>query len=131
MTAHEHPHGITGPENAERIWVCEECNHAFGDETVRRPDFWKSGVHQCTDYRWCESHLDPYVIDTTAVKEDTAMSQPRKPALDADSNHVSVYTHGEAMRDLAHIHEPWKPSQDEAYDRLAAYIERLEAGATR
>jgi hypothetical protein len=72
MTAHEHPHGITGPENAERIWVCEECNHAFSDEAVRRPDFWKSGVHQCTDYRWCESHLDPYFIDTTAVKEGSA-----------------------------------------------------------
>ena len=62
---HKHPHGIVGNPNKYRIWVCEECYHAFTDEKIRQDS--KSGKwgHICKSnpnrYCRCESHLEPYL----------------------------------------------------------------------
>ncbi len=64
---HKHPHGVgnTAP-NEFRIWVCDECEHAFADGEVRKAD--KAGVwgHPCHATKCkahCESHLEPYLPD--------------------------------------------------------------------
>ena len=71
---HEHPHGITGtPPNLQRIWVCEECDQIFTDEEIRKDCKNNEWGHICkyknpkNKYR-CESHLEPYMPDLTAIK---------------------------------------------------------------
>ena len=52
------------PENATRIWVCEECGHTFADEEIRRDSALGLWGHACKSHPFhkgqrCESHLVP------------------------------------------------------------------------
>ena len=62
---HEHPHGVenTSPDGY-RIWVCEECQHIFTDDEIRKDKEGEGHPCKCHPQRKgqrCESHLDPYV----------------------------------------------------------------------
>jgi hypothetical protein len=63
---HAHPHGIDKPENAQRIWVCEDCACVFSDSEIRKDLSTKEWGHICKHPKnkkslRCESHLESYV----------------------------------------------------------------------
>lgn len=63
---HSHPHGINHPENPHRIWVCQDCDHFFADEEIRRDIADGLLVHTCKCHpvrkgQFCESHLESYM----------------------------------------------------------------------
>lgn len=59
---HKHPHGVENvPENPQRIWVCEECQHTFTDTEIRRNAELGVCGHECEDGYLCESHLESYL----------------------------------------------------------------------
>ena len=61
---HAHPHGIDKPENAQRIWVCEDCYCIFGDTEIRDDLSTNQWGHICKYTKKtcrCESHLESYI----------------------------------------------------------------------
>lgn len=66
---HKHPHGVENKQdNPYRIWVCEECNCVFADETLRRDLCEGKWGHACKARKYnasdrCEAHLEPYMPD--------------------------------------------------------------------
>jgi len=59
---HKHPHGINHDENKQRIWVCDECNHVFDDDIIKKDLSCGEWGHMCPKHKTrCESHLESYM----------------------------------------------------------------------
>lgn len=57
---------ILGTPNALRVWICEECDHIFADEEIRKDaskGLWGHACksHPCRKGQRCESYLTPHL----------------------------------------------------------------------